>query len=208
MEDILHLYQQPYNASVPVVCMDEQPVQLVKETRMPLPMETGKPMRFDFEYERMGATNIFLFTEPLAGWRKAQVRTRKTAIDWAHEIKELVDVDYPACEKLIIICDNLNTHKPASLYEAFTPQEARRLLEKIEIHYTPKHGSWLNVAEIELSTLTRQCLNRRILDEATLRREICSWSRDRNQAQKSVDWRFTTSDARIKLKTLYPQINA
>jgi hypothetical protein len=206
MEDILQVYQRPYDPSIPIVCMDEKPVQLTKETRIPLPMQPGKPERYDYEYERLGSTNIFLFTEPLSGWRKTTVSTNKTAEDWANEIQKLVDVDYPDCEKIILVCDNLSTHNLAHLYKFNTPQEARRIIDKIEIHYTPKHGSWLNVAEIELSALTRQCLKRRIHDEATLTNEVSSWSQSRNKAQKSVNWRFTTKDARIKLKTLYPQI--
>jgi hypothetical protein len=208
MEDILEIYQRPYDRSAPIICMDEKPVQLVKETRMPLPMKSGKPRRYDFEYERTGTTNIFIFTEPLSGWRKTKVRTRRTAIDWAHEIKGLVDNDYPDSQKIILVCDNLNTHKMASLYSAFEPEEARRLARKIEIHYTPKHGSWLNIAEIELSALTRQCLKTRIPDDAILKKETSAWSRLRNQMQKGVNWRFTTKEARIKLKKLYPQLES
>jgi hypothetical protein len=186
--------------------MDEQPVQLIKEKRTPIPASEGEPIRYDNEYERNGTAVNFMFTEPLSGWRKVEVMEHRTAVDWAQEIKKLLDVDYPDAEKVILICDNLNTHKPASFYEAFPPQEARRLVNRLEIHYTPKHGSWLNVAEIELSVLTTQCLDRRIPDLETLCQEIKAWEQKRNVGQKSVDWRFTTDDARIKLKRLYPQI--
>jgi hypothetical protein len=186
--------------------MDEQPVQLIKETRIPLPLEPGQPQRYDYEYERNGTVNNFMFTEPLAGWRKVSVRKTKTSLDWAEEIRTLLDEDYPDAEKVILICDNLNTHKIGSLYEAFHPAEARRLASRLEIHFTPKHGSWLNVAEIELSILTRQCLDRRIPDQDTLETETSAWHQERNDNQKGVDWRFTTDDARIKLKRLYPQI--
>lgn len=206
MEDVLELYKRPYNPAIPVICMDEQPTQLIKETRMKIPIEPGKPERVDYEYERNGTAVNFMFTEPLAGWRKVNVRERKTSIDWAYEIKELLDEDYPEVEKVILVCDNLNTHTIASLYEAFEPEEARRLAERLEIHYTPKHGSWLNVAEIELSVFTKQCLDRRIPDMATLQQEAKAWYRKRNANQKGVDWQFTTEDARVKLKRLYPQI--
>lgn len=206
MEDILEIYQRPYHPDYPVVCMDEQPVQLIKETRCKIPPQPGKPERIDYEYERNGTAVNFMFTEPLGGWRKVSVRQRRTARDWALEIKELLDVDYPKAKKVILVCDNLNTHKAASLYEAFKPQEARRLLERLEIHYTPKHGSWLNIAEIELNVFTRQCLDRRIPDRDTLEEEAKCWYTERNFRQKSTDWQFTTEDARIKLKRLYPQI--
>jgi len=206
MEDVLELYKRPYNPAIPVICMDEQPTQLIKETRMKIPVEPGKPERVDYEYERNGTAVNFMFTEPLAGWRKVNVRERKTSIDWAYEIRDLLDEDYPEVEKVILVCDNLNTHTIASLYEAFEPEEARRLAERLEIHYTPKHGSWLNVAEIELSVFTKQCLDRRIPDMATLQQEAKAWYRKRNANQKGVDWQFTTEDARVKLKRLYPQI--
>ena len=206
MEDVLEIYHQPYNHKCPVICMDEQPVQLVKETRIPLPAIPGHPESVDYEYERNGTANIFLFTEPLAGWRKAVVTERRTAVDWAHEIQHLLDEDYPESEKVILVCDQLNTHKVASLYKAFKPTTARRLAERLEIHHTPKHGSWLNIAENELSALTRQCLDRRIPDRETLERETTAWYRERNQAQKSVNWQFTTTDARIRLHRLYPQL--
>lgn len=206
MEDVLEVYKRPYNPDYPVVCMDEQPTQLIKETRKKRNAEPGKPQRVDYEYERNGTAVNFMFTEPLGGWRKVNVRQRKTAVDWAQETRELLDVDYPEAKKVILVCDNLNTHKPASVYEAFPPSEARRLLERLEIHYTPKHGSWLNMAEIELNVLTRQCLDRRIPDLQTLQDEARCWYRNRNTRQKSIDWQFTTDDARIKLKRLYPQI--
>ncbi len=206
MEDILELYCLPYDPRIPLVCMDEQSRQLIKETRIPMPAAAGKPQRVDYEYERNGTGNIFMFVEPLAGWRHVNVRKRKTSVDWAHEIKELLEVHYPQAPLLRLVCDNLNTHKTGSLYEAFEPKQARLLAKRLEIHYTPKHGSWLNIAEIELSALSRQCLNRRIPDIDTLHSETQSWEQTRNEKQKGVDWQFTTDDARIKLKTLYPQV--
>ena len=206
MEDVLEIYKRPYDPAIPVICMDEQPTQLIKETRMKIAVEPGKPQRVDYEYERNGTAANFMFTEPLGSWRKVNVRHRRTSIDWAYEIKELLDKDYSEAQKLILVCDNLNTHKIASLYEAFEPKDARQLAERLEIHYTPKHGSWLNVAEIELSVFTKQCLDRRIPDRATLQQEAKAWYRRRNAKQKSVDWQFTTENARIKLKRLYPQI--
>lgn len=206
LEDVLEIYHRPYTPEVPVICMDEQPVQLVKETRVPLPAKPGHPTAVDYEYERNGTANIFVFTEPLAGWRKAVVTEHRTAIDWAMEMQHLLEEDYRDCPKVILVCDQLNTHKLASLYEAFAPATARRLVERLEIHHTPKHGSWLNIAENELSALTRQCLARRIPNRAALERETTAWYTERNQRQKSVDWQFTTADARIRLKRLYPQI--
>ena len=206
MEDILELYCLPYNRQVPLVCMDEQPTQLIKEKRIPIPAESGKVVKYDFEYERNGTAVHFIFTEPLAGWRKVNVRRRRTSVDWAQEIKQLLDEDYPEVEKIILVCDNLNTHKIASLYEAFSPDEAHRHATRLEIHHTPKHGSWLNIAEIELSVLTKQCLDRRIPDIDLLQKETKAWQRERNAQQKAVDWQFATEDARIKLKRLYPQI--
>jgi hypothetical protein len=200
------VYHRPYDPRRPQVCMDEQPVQLIKEVRTPIPASEGQPERYDVEYERNGTAVNFMFTEPLSCWRKVKVREHRTGVDWAQEIKELLDVDYPDAEKVVLVCDNLNTHRPASLYEAFPPQEARRLLNRLEIHYTPKHGSWLNIAETELSALTIQCLDRRIPDLQTLHQETKAWEQKRNAGQKSVDWQFTTDDARIKLKRLYPQI--
>jgi hypothetical protein len=205
MEDVLDLYERPYDAQFPVVCMDEQPVQLIGETRIPLPMQPGQVRRYDYEYRRNGTAVNFMFTEPLASWRKVNVRGTKTMIDWAQEMKMLLDEDYPDAVKVIVICDNLNTHKIGSLYETFPPSEAKRLRDRLELHYTPKHASWLNVAEIELSLLTRQCLSRRIPDILTFQQQTKMWYERRNENQKSVDWQFTSENARIKLKRLYPQ---
>lgn len=205
MEDVLDIYERPYDSRFPVVCMDEQPVQLIGETRNRLPIKTGQPERYDYEYRRNGTAVNFMFTEPLASWRKVSVRQTKTMIDWAQEIRGLLDVDYANAEKVILICDNLNTHKIASLYVAFEPQEAKRLRDRLEMHFAPKHGSWLNIAEIELSLLTRQCLRQRVADMETLQREAQAWYERRNENQKSVDWQFTCEDARVRLKRLYPQ---
>jgi hypothetical protein len=205
MEDVLDIYERPHDPRFPVVCMDEQPVQLIGETRLLLPMEPGHPERYDYEYRRNGTAVNFMFTEPLASWRKVSIRQTKTMIDWAQEIQVLLDVDYADAEKVILVCDNLNTHKIASLYVAFEPREAKRLRDRLEMHFTPKHGSWLNIAEIELSLLTRQCLRQRVPDMETLRREAQAWYEKRNENQKSVDWQFTCEDARVRLKRLYPQ---
>ena len=204
MEDVLDIYERPYESRFPVVCMDEQPVQLIGETRISLPVAPGQMQRYDYEYRRNGTAVNFMFTEPLSCWRKVDVRETKTMIDWAREIRILLDVDYADAEKVILICDNLNTHKIASLYVAFEPQEAKRLRDRLEMHYTPKHGSWLNIAEIELSLLTRQCLRQRIPNIETLQQQAGAWYEKRNEKQKSVDWQFTCEDARIKLKKLYP----
>jgi DDE superfamily endonuclease len=208
MEDILEVYHTPYDPQVPMVCMDEQPVQLIKETRQPLPAEESKPARYDYEYERNGTANIFLFPEPLMGRRFVSVRERKTALDWATEVQHLLEVQYPEAVRLRLVCDNLNTHSIGSLYEAFPPEQARRLASRLEIHHTPKHGSWLNIAEIELSALTLQCLDRRLPDIATLSEETTQWEQRRNASHKGVDWQFSTHDARIKLRRLYPQIQS
>jgi hypothetical protein len=205
MEDVLEVYLRPYDPKRPAVCMDEQPTQLVKEARVPLPAEPGSIEKYDVEYIRNGTATNFMFTEPLGDWRKVSVREQKTKRDWAEEIRELVDTDFPEAEKIVLVMDNLNTHTPGALYEAFSPAEARRILERLEIHHTPNHGSWLNIAEIELSVLTKQCLDRRMPDVATLRSEAAAWSRDRNAAEKRVQWQFTTEKARVKLKRLYPQ---
>jgi len=205
MEDVLDLYCRPYDPATPVVNMDEQPVQLVKETRSPLPPAPGRPQRIDYEYERNGTANLFLFVEALAGWRRLTVRERKTAADWAHGVRWLLDEKHPQAKKVILICDNLNTHGIGSLYAAFPPEEARCLARRLEIHYTPKHGSWLNIAECELSSFTRQHLSRRIPDAATLAQAADAWQTHRNTQHQGVRWRFTTGDARIKLKRLYPQ---
>jgi hypothetical protein len=206
MEDVLDLYCQEYDPCHPLVCMDEQPVQLIREKRIPLPALPGHVACYDYEYERNGTADMFMFTEPLGQWRKANIRQHRTMIDWAHEIKELLDHDYPTISMVTLVCDHLNTHNIASLYEAFPPEEARRLAKRLEIHHPPKHGSWLNIAECELSILTRQCLDRRIPDLATLKQVVKAWEQKRNGTQKGVDWQFTTGDARIKLKRLYPQI--
>jgi hypothetical protein len=206
VEDILEIYKRPYNSAVPVICMDEQPTQLFKQTRTTMAVEPGKPERVDYQYERNGTAANFMLAEPPGGWRKVNARYQKTSVDWAAEIKELPDKDYPQVRKVVLVCDNLNTHKIASFYEAFEPKEALRLAQRLEIHYTPKHGSWLNVAEIELSVFTKQCLDRRIPDIATLWQESKAWYRKRNANQKAVDWQFTTEDARVKLKRLYQHI--
>jgi hypothetical protein len=205
MEDVLELYQQPYDPDYPVVNMDEKPIQLIEETRIPIPAKPGKPMRYDHEYERKGTASLFLFTEPLTGWRRVDAKPRRTAVDWAHQVKSLLDDHYPEAQQIRLVCDNLNTHKPAALYQAFEPAEARRLAKRLDIHYTPKHGSWLNIAEVELSVLTSQCLGRRIAELETMQKEIKAWEQERNTKQSGVDWRFTTEDARIRLKRLYPQ---
>ena len=207
MEDVLDIYQSPYDAKVPVVCMDEKPVQLTKETRIPLPPEPGKPTRYDHEYERNGTASIFLFCEPKAGKCTVEAHEQRTMADWAQQIKHLLDVDYPNAQKVILVCDNLNTHKPGALYKSFPPSEAKRLLNRLEIHYTPKHGSWLNIAEIELAAQKRQCLDRRIPDLPTLQSELAAWKRARNTTGKTISWQFTTADARIKLERLYPVFN-
>jgi hypothetical protein len=206
MEDILDLYQQPYDPDKPVICMDEQPVQLIQDVREPLPAEPGKPERVDYEYERKGTANIFMFAEPLGSQRYVSIREQKTDRDWAEEIKALLEIHYLQAEKIRLVMDNLSTHKLGALYETFTPAEAHKLAQRLEIHYTPKHGSWLNIAEIELSALSRQCLKRRIGDIALLIRECKAWENKRNAQQKGVDWQFTTVDARIKLRRLYPRI--
>jgi hypothetical protein len=206
MEDVLEVYTRPYDPQRPQVCLDETSKQLVADTRVPIPAAPGQPERIDYEYARQGTANLFMVFEPLAGHRRVKVTERRTAIDFAHVVQELVDEQYPQAQKLVLVMDNLNTHKPASLYEAFAPAEARRLLERLEIHYTPKHGSWLHMAETELSVLATQCLDRRIPDPTTLHQEVVAWEQRRNQAQCTVDWRFTTQEARIKLKRLYPSI--
>jgi hypothetical protein len=206
MEDVLDVYQRPLDPRRPVVCMDETSKQLVAETRIPAPTRPGQARRIDYEYERKGTADVFMFTEPLRGWRWAPVTERRTRIDWALKVRDLVDVHYPEAMRILLVMDNLNTHSIASLYEAFQPEEARRLAKKLEIHFTPKHGSWLNVAEIELKALTVQCMNRRIPTIDILRREVGAWERDRNRTVVGVDWQFTNSKARIKLKHLYPVI--
>lgn len=204
MEDVLEVYQRPYDPKRPVVCLDETSKQLVCESRHPVSAKPGTPAREDYEYKRMGVANLFMLFEPLAGWRHVEVTDRRTKVDFAHVIKKLVDELDPQAEKIVLVMDNLNTHSFGSLYEAFEPQEARRLIEKLEVHYTPKHGSWLNMAETELATLAKQCLNRRIANKETLENEVDAWTLQRNENQATVDWQFKTEDARIKLKKLYP----
>jgi transposase len=206
MEDVLEIYKRPYDADNPLVCMDESSKQQVIEVRAPLSMEPGKPERYDTEYERNSVSNLFIFFEPLAGKRVVNVTNQRTAINWAHQVRDLVDIHYPDAPRITLVMDNLNTHAGGSLYKAFSPREARRILDRLEIHYTPKHGSWLNMAEIELSILSRQCLHRRIPDQETLRKEVNAWVNTRNTYDSHMDWRFTTNDARIKLKKLYPLI--
>jgi len=204
MEDILELYAQSYDPRQPVVCFDERPYQLVGEVRVPLPMQPGQPQRYDYEYRRNGTCNLFLFFQPLAGWRHVKVTKQRTKQDFAQCMKELVDIHFPQAEVIRVVLDNLNTHTPAALYEVFEPEEARRILRKLAFHYTPKHGSWLDMAEVEFSVLSGQCLERRIPDVGTLQREITAWEKERNEKRSTVDWRFTATDARIKLKRLYP----
>lgn len=208
MEDVLKLYEEPYDPAQPVICMDETNKQLVGETRTPIAAGPGTPRRIDYEYERRGTADVFLFTEPLGNWRCVEVTESRTRVDWALQIKNLVDDYYPHATKIRLVMDNLNTHTIGSLYETFPPEEARRIAEKLEIHYTPKHGSWLNVAEIELRVLTVQCLSRRIADAETLGREVRAWEASRNASDRPVEWQFTADDARIHLKQLYPRIKA
>lgn len=206
MENVLETYALPYDPSIPVVCMDEQPVQLLKETRVPIPATKKHARRVDYEYERAGTASIFMFTEPLNGWRKVRVRKQRTKIDWAIEMEELLRTRYATAEKVILVCDNLNTHTMGAFYEAFPADQARHIVRRIEFRYTPKHGSWLNVAENELSSMTRQCLNgRRIGEIETLQAETTAWDTASNQKQRGVDWQFKIDDARTKLKSLYPK---
>lgn len=207
MEEVLETYEKPYNPACPVLCMDEQPVQLLKETREPLAATATHGKRVDYEYERAGTANIFLFTEPLSGWREVSVRERKTKFDWATEMARLLEGRYAACAQVIVVCDNLNTHTKGAFYEAFAPDRARELVRRVQFCYTPKHGSWLNIAENELSSLTRQCVSgRRFGDIETLRTETSAWSADVNRQQRGVDWQMKIDDARSKLKSLYPKI--
>ena len=207
MEQVLDTYAKPYDAARPVLCMDEQPVQLTKETRRPIPATRDRPRRVDYEYERAGTAAIFLFCEPLAGWRWATARARRTKADWAREMARLLEGRYAGCERITLVCDNLNTHTKGAFYEVFEPARARALVRRIEFCHTPKHGSWLNVAENELSAMTRQCLkDRRIGELDRLRQEIGAWSTDVNNTQRGVDWQMKTEDARCKLKSIYPNI--
>jgi hypothetical protein len=207
MEEVLDTYEQPYNPSCPVLCMDEQPIQLVKEVRSPIEATVNHPKRIDYEYERAGTATVFLFAEPLAGWRVVTARDRRTKIDWASEVADLLDTRYKDCEKVIIVCDHLNTHTKGAFYEAFEPARAQAYAKKVQFCHTPKHGSWLNIAECELSSLTRQCFQgRRIEELQQLQQQIGAWSKDINSLQRGVDWQMKVADARIRLKSLYPQI--
>jgi len=206
MEDVLDVYHRAYNGRISLVCLDERPVQLIGELRRPIPARSGRKARYDYEYKRNGVANIFMLFEPLKGKRQLQVTQRRTKQDWAKCVKWMVDELYSDAEKIVLVMDNLNTHKKASLYETFVPAEAKRIANKLEIHYTPKHGSWLNMAEIELSVLSRQCLAERMDNIKRLEKEVMAWSEKRNAKEVKIDWRFTTDDARIKLKKLYPSI--
>jgi hypothetical protein len=206
MEDVLDLYMAPTDPAYPLVCFDETSKQLIGDSRSPLPAGPGQPERFDYEYVRHGVQNLFMFFAPLHNWRHVKVTERRTKEDWAACMRDLVDIHFPAAKRIRVVEDNLNTHTPAALYEALPPAEAKRILDRLEFHYTPKHGSWLNMAEIELSVLNGQCLDRRIADKATLEQEVAAWEKTRNQRRATVNWRFTSADARIKLKRLYPSL--
>lgn len=208
MEDILDVYEMPYNPLVPVVCMDEKPYQLLGETREPLPIRLGDTQKTDSEYIRNGTVSIFVFVEPLGGIRHVSVRQHRTAKDWAEEIRYLTDISYPDCDKIILVMDNLNTHAVSSLYKTFPASEAHRIARKLEIHYTPKHGSWLDIAEIELNVMTRQCLSRRIDCEEKLRQELNAWESERNKNTACIQWQFTIDNARTKLVSLYPKFDS
>ena len=207
MEEVLDIYKKPYDPQEPQVWMDEMSTQLIGEVRAPLPALPGKPLRYDTEYKRNGTANIFIAFEPLMGQRHTKITTQRTQVDWAHFIRELVDQHYPHVDKIRLVMDNLNTHTKASLYEAFDPAEAKRIADKLDIHYTPKHGSWLNMAEIELSHLSRQCLGSRIATQATLRNKVQMWNIQRNEKHAKAHWQFTTDDARVKLRRLYPIVS-
>jgi hypothetical protein len=207
MEDVLDLYSLPYDPQRPLVCFDEHPVQLIAETREPWPAQPGQPERYDYEYRRNGTRNLFVFLEPLQGWRHVAVTERRTKVDFAECMRYLVDERYSTADKVMVVLDNLNTHTPAALYEAFPPAEAKRILDRLEFHYTPKHGSWLNMVEIEIGVLGEQCLADRIPDAETLSREIAAWEISRNARRATINWQFTSIDARTKLKRLYPVIS-
>ena len=207
MEDVLDVYARPYDPKRPVVCFDELVVQLIIERRKPLPAKPGQPERFDYEYQRNGTRNLFFFFQPLAGWRRILIFEHRTKKEYAYAMRFLVDECFPKAEKIIVVQDQLNTHTPAALYEVFEPAEAKRILDRLEFHYTPKHGSWLNMVEIELSIFCEQCLDDRVPDEETLRREAEAWESARNEQRATIDWRFGTSDARIKLARLYPNLS-
>ncbi len=207
MEDVLETYARPYDPDLPVLCMDEQPVQLVKDIRTPIAATKSSPRRVDYEYERAGVANVFMFTEPLSGWREVAIREQKTKVDWALAMAELLEGRYARCGKVLVVCDNLNTHTMGAFYEVFEPERARAMVRRLEFHYTPKHGSWLNIAENELSSLTRQCVHgRRFGDIAILREETCAWASDVNATQRGVDWQMRIDDARTKLLSVYPKI--
>jgi hypothetical protein len=206
MEDVLEVYQRPHDPSHPVVCLDETSKQLISEIRVPIPAKPGRPARHDYEYARNGTANLFMLFAPLEGWRNVTVTDHHAAVDYAHLLKDLSDSHFPGASKIVLVQDNLSTHKPASLYEAFPAPEARRLVERFQWHYTPKHGSWLNMAESELSVLSRQCLDQRIPDKQTLTREVAAWQARRNKHNTKADWQFTAADARVKLKHLYPAL--
>ena len=206
MEDVLDVYHRPHDEARPLICIDEQPKQRVSEARVPLPPRAGTPARYDYEYKREGVANLFMLFQPLLGWRHVWPTERRTARDFAEVLRWLAEELYPEAERLVLVTDNLNTHTPACLYEAFDPARARRIAERLEWHYTPKHGSWLNMAEIEFAALSKQCLDRRIGSMARLRREVAAWEEDRNERMVGVNWRFTTADARVKLHSLYPSI--
>jgi DDE superfamily endonuclease len=206
MEDVLDVYQRPFDPDRPLVCIDEQPQQLVSEVRVPLPGRPGAPARYDYEYQREGTANLFLLSQPLIGWRQVLATERRTAMDFAEVLRYLVEDLYPEAAKVVLVTDNLNTHTTGCLYEAFAPDRARAIAGRLEWHYTPKHGSWLNVAEVELAALTKQCLGRRIGSLPELKRQVEAWADDRNQRAVEVKWRFTTADARIRLRSLYPSI--
>lgn len=206
MEDVLEVYALPYDKRIPMICMDEQPFQLLDDARDPIPMKPGSPQKEDYEYVRNGTCSIFIFTEPLAGWRHVHATARRTKKDWALQIQELLEVHYPHAKRIRLVMDNLNTHAISSLYETFPPEVALRLAKRLEIHYTPKHGSWLNIAEIELNVMTKQCLSRRIPDLQSLQSQLFPWEQYRNASSKSVDWQFDTANARDKLKWLYPKL--
>jgi hypothetical protein len=207
MEDVLDVYARPYDPQRPQVCFDEKLVQLIAETRQPLPPQPGQPERFDYEYQRKGTRNLFVFFQPLAGWRHVLITDQRTKLDYAQAMRYLVDELFPEAEVVVVVQDNLNTHTPAALYEAFAPAEAKRILDRLEFHYTPEHGSWLNMVEIELSILSAQCLDDRIPDEDTLRCEVEAWETTRNAQRATVNWRFGTSNARVKLERLYPNLS-
>ena len=206
MEDVLAVYTRPHDPARPLVCLDESSKQLIGETRVPIPMKPGRPARVDYEYERNGTANLFMLFAPLEGWRHVKVTESRTAIDYAHVLRDLADLHFAKASKIVLVQDNLNTHAPSSLYEAFPPAEARRLIERFEWHYSPKHGSWLNLAESELAVLSSQCLDRRIANATALAREVAAWLSRRNASHAKASWRFTTENARIKLKSLYPSL--